>query len=1003
MKDGRSNPKGRLTLVTILFVTFMLTITGVLTLVTAAVPLGGHPGYTDKDAGSSSRASLLASRAGIPVSPPRIPNAKHGINPGVAGVVDPTSGYSAEPAPMGIGDFGVSSTGVAYTYGTSAFLGTFYWSSENIGGSGNAFTIQLNVVLKFVQGGQTYAYWIQDVAEPTNNGANGLEMSFIDNIWNFSGSWAMNSATLTGNGTINTYGSYNYYEVGASSSLPGATSTLSAPNYFQLLVRSYRATTGQPEVSFEYYDGVTNHFVTYDNVVFTFADAVTSDNGYTVDGTQYTGAGSPLAYDAELDMGGPGGGSSVAMDSLTNAHMTLFYFNGDNFESTPEAWNFGGDTGETISSVQSIGLWDKDGTLNDVELNGTTKDAAPGISYNPDQVGELNASATCPITGGDLAIGAQNWDFDGSWANVTLGPGTYHAWMNVTGGSDDLGLVTIKAAGFSRLSATSLCKPTVTIPMASPATVEVGEPVHFSTTASGGTGTFPTYTWTQSNSSFGCTLANSANITCIPTATGTSYNVSVTVTDSMGTTSPSETSAPYVVTSGPAATVPLPKPTSIDLGQSVNFTTNASGGSGTYTSYNWTQSSSSMGCTLSNSATILCKPTAVGTTYTVSVTVVDSVGGTSAKRTSSPLVVFSDPTVATPAPSPSTSEVGQSVVFNATASGGSGTYTTYTWTQSSSALGCTLANSASITCKPTAVGTTYTASVTVTDSNGVTSTMQTSSPLTVLAALALTTPMPSPLTVEAGQSVIFTTTASGGSGTYTTYTWTQSSSELGCALASMASISCTPTAAGTAYTVSVTVTDSNGFTSAKMTSAYFTVTPGPSITAFLVTPTSVPENGSALFNVTVQGGAAPYTYSYSGLPGCSSANTPSLSCVPTEMGNFTVVVTVTDRYNSATTASLLLHVTKSIPVSTGGGSLPLYLILLLLAIVVVAIVIVAVAVARRRRRRSAPAVPPPWQQPPYGYQAPPPWQGPPYQAPPPGQGYYPSPPGPYYPPSPPPG
>ncbi len=145
---------------------------------------------------------------------------------------------------MGIGDFGVGAGGKAYTYSTSEFLANFSWKSLNLDEGGNTeFTDQLNVVLQFSLGGTSYSYWIQDVA--FMDSATG-ELQFENNIWNFStpSSCLLNSA-VTGNGSIYTYQSCQYYAESAVTQ-PGHDQFMPSPGDFSLLVRSYFSGGGLP-------------------------------------------------------------------------------------------------------------------------------------------------------------------------------------------------------------------------------------------------------------------------------------------------------------------------------------------------------------------------------------------------------------------------------------------------------------------------------------------------------------------------------------------------------------------------------------------------------------------------------------------------------------------------------------------------------------------------------------------------------------------------------------
>jgi len=89
------------------------------------------------------------------------------------------------------------------------------------------------------------------------------------------------------------------------------------------------------------------------------------------------------------------------------------------------------------------------------------------------------------------------------------------------------------------------------------------------------------------------------------------------------------------------------------------------------------------------------------------------------------------------------------------------------------------------------------------------------------------------------------------------------------------------------------------------------------ITGFTASPAEIPPLNSTYLNVTVAGGAPPYTYAYAGLPiGCHSANVSSLLCLPGSVGTSYVTVTVTDANGS--TASSTTHFT----VTTGYAGPP---------------------------------------------------------------------------------
>jgi PKD domain len=102
-------------------------------------------------------------------------------------------------------------------------------------------------------------------------------------------------------------------------------------------------------------------------------------------------------------------------------------------------------------------------------------------------------------------------------------------------------------------------------------------------------------------------------------------------------------------------------------------------------------------------------------------------------------------------------------------------------------------------------------------------------------------------------------------------------------------------------------------------SAARTVAQGQPVAMLSINPSQVSQGQSIFIQTTVNGGTAPYSYSYFDLPsGCSGQSSASFSCTPNSPGNFNVQVTVTDsRGNSSTSPSVSLDVTSS---SSGNGN-----------------------------------------------------------------------------------
>jgi hypothetical protein len=271
----------------------------------------------------------------------------------------------------------------------------------------------LNANLYLQLGSVVYVYWVQDVA--ILNSSSG-HIVFEDNVWNSSAPGAgLTSSSLQGNGSIATSGSSTYYYDFAAPTLPGNQAILTFPTNVTLEVVAY-VTDGGPEVTFEYNDGLG--WQTYDNVLFPSATAFT-DYGFLVDGFAYEPNG--LYYDAELIMGGPGGGAQTNI-SKTNIVLFLEYWNEHNFQEVQNAYNFGSDTEEGLNNGLSSGHY----YVNNGSLFATVTSTLGGLGaiYDRTFVGIVNIST--PLSSGELYINGTDYGpFVWDEVNVTIAPGTY--------------------------------------------------------------------------------------------------------------------------------------------------------------------------------------------------------------------------------------------------------------------------------------------------------------------------------------------------------------------------------------------------------------------------------------------------------------------------------------------------------------------------------------------------------------------------------------------------
>jgi uncharacterized protein (TIGR03437 family) len=456
----------------------------------------------------------------------------------------------------------------------------------------------------------------------------------------------------------------------------------------------------------------------------------------------------------------------------------------------------------------------------------------------------------------------------------------------------------------------------VTITTSSLSGGEVG--VSYSQTLGAIGGTPPYINWTVSTGSLPAGLslnASSGVISGTPmTATGTpTPTFTVTVQDSASHTSAPQTLSIAIVAGPTITTATLPGG---EVGVSYSQILAASNGTPPYS--NWTVSGGSLPAGLSlnaSSGVISGTPmTATGTpTPTFSVTVKDSVGATSSPQTLS-IAVIAGPTITTiTLPG---GEVGLAYSQTLTATGGTGTYSTWTVSSGSLPAGLTLnATTGAITGTPmTATGTpTPTFSVTVKDSAGSTSPPESLSIAITAGVTVTTTSLPNG---TAGVAYSQTLAATGGTPPYSNWTVSSGSLPAGLSLsASTGAISGTPTTATVTPTPSfnVTVKDSAGAISPAKTLS-ITIVPALSITTV-----SLPNGvlGTAYSQtLTATGGTPPYsnwTIATGSLPPGLSLNSSSglISGTPTTAGGYPFTASVKDSAgNTATSATITLTVTK---------------------------------------------------------------------------------------------
>ncbi len=209
---------------------------------------------------------------------------------------------------------------------------------------------------------------------------------------------------------------------------------------------------------------------------------------------------------------------------------------------------------------------------------------------------------------------------------------------------------------------------------------------------------------------------------------------------------------------------------------------------------------------------------------------------------------------------------------------------------------------------------TYTVSVQVTDSFGEVVTVSAGS-ITVN-PLLLTALSPANSTIDVTQSLTFTATASGGSGTYgaSAYAWQVN----GAAQAGSTASTFTHTfAAAGAYSVAADVTDSLGFTSrwayavvlvnAPLTVGAITASPNPALTGHAVG-----------FSASVSGGTPTLAYSW-WLGFGQKSTTASPTMTYTTAGNVTVYLNVTDGASMTAGSTALVMIDSPMTLTPTAG------------------------------------------------------------------------------------
>lgn len=419
-----------------------------------------------------------------------------------------------------------------------------------------------------------------------------------------------------------------------------------------------------------------------------------------------------------------------------------------------------------------------------------------------------------------------------------------------------------------------------------PSAIDAGQPVRFSVSLYGGS---PPFSMSWGGLPTGCVSGNSTNLSCSPAASG-NFTITAIVTDGLGYRA---TISANLTVAGPLTIFALTSSSStIDLGETMRFSADVSGGTGNRT---FTWSGLPPGCTGANASTVTCTPNSTGT-YSVWLNASDSVGEAATAGPASLQVnaVLGSPSVST---SSSSADVGQTVYFHALVLGGTAPYT-YDWSYLPS--GCSNMNVANLSCTLTSVGN-ATVHISVVDATSATASGSGSRfesyPDPAVSSIAL-----SRTVVDAGQIWTANVSVQVSNGTFSV-SWVGIPTNCSTSGTGGAMVTCTSASPGTTYIAAV-ATDSRNF-SVRSAAAMIEVETDPTIAAPSVSP-AVVDLGQKI-SLSVQATAlSPYSLVWTGLPGGCTApggSSPSWSCTPNSTGTFEISARLTDGNGFAVTSA----------------------------------------------------------------------------------------------------
>jgi hypothetical protein len=457
----------------------------------------------------------------------------------------------------------------------------------------------------------------------------------------------------------------------------------------------------------------------------------------------------------------------------------------------------------------------------------------------------------------------------------------------------------------------------VVVSPAGPVMMDVGQSKVFTVSSSGGIGSI-SYKWYLDSSEVG---SDNSVYSYSPSSSSGSHSITASVSDS---DFPFPSNAVSVtVNAALVAPIVTSTPGTVNQGQASSLASSAvSTGTSPYT-YQWLSKAPGAGsysliggATSSSYSFVTTSSTATGS-WSFELQVTDAVLAVVTSNAVS-VMVNAAPTVVV-SPASWIMDVGQSKIFSASASGGSGSYpsTGYHWYVGGSVQSG--ATESTFSFSPVSSGS-YLITVSVTDSLGTTSAQSSAASVTVNSALVGPTLSVSANTVDRGQTSSLTSSSlSTGTSPYT-YQWLQkapggSYSLISGATSNSYSFVTTSSTATGSWSFELQVTDDAGV---SVTSSAVSVMVNAALVAPIVTSTPGTVNqgqASSLASSVVSMGTSPYTYqwlskapgagSYSLIGGATSNNYNFVTSIATATGNWSFILQVKDSVGEVVNSSAL--------------------------------------------------------------------------------------------------